>query len=622
MTVKNKDWKTTILIFAMATAVILAIVSTVIYTMRDKSRPGGIEEKLRLGQKYLSELDYDSAIAVFEDVIEIDDRNTEAYAGLGDAFTGKKEWTSAVKSYDNAVRTLAETSLDNETEYTEERLLTAFSDGSVRPVSGVLTEELDESYVLKINENRVNAIESGLAQIYAEGGGSEEMEEWLDETGHSDYAPRDKEIASVFTQSAETKESKTDIDETVHPYSTVINELTDRYGALRMAQTENDGIETKEANGLCYLNLVDFTRDGENELIAVCKNENEDHYSCFIYQMKDGNPELIFNDDEIEYDEGFGCENVYLSFCNETGYVIGKGWESGDADDMTFFWYKDGQFKPVYRYKGYWDGEKGDDVIDEESILVDLFDDAHREEVYANRAVTTLRTNGGYDADDDDFDLHKLQKVIDDTCETLGLKTDIEHKSTADASVYDAIIEEYREAMNGNESLYKESFNDEDAFKSVYPHVCAFAPTVVYGTGLDLKYAYYDIDGNGSMELLIGGDYDTPCVLDIITYDGNAAHGCFTDEWIGERNSLYIYKDGTIRYHGSGGATFHTEDLYRLSSNGYDLELINHYEVDWESYSDAVYYDGEKYLTPEEFNKITEELGYISPEWFSFLENR
>ncbi len=212
--------------------------------------------------------------------------------------------------------------------------------------------------------------------------------------------------------------------------------------------------------------------------------------------------------------------------------------------------------------------------------------------------------------------------MIDDTCETLGLKTDIEHKSTADASVYDAIIEEYREAMNGNESLYKESINDEDAFKSVYPHVCAFAPTVVYGTGLDLKYAYYDIDGNGSMELLIGGDYDTPCVLDIITYDGNAAHGCFTDEWIGERNSLYIYKDGTIRYHGSGGATFHTEDLYRLSSNGYDLELINHYEVDWESYSDAVYYDGEKYLTPEEFNKITEELGYISPEWFSFLENR
>ena len=132
MTIKNKDWKTTILIFVMAAAVVLAIVSTVIYTMRGKSRSGGIEEKLRLGQRYLSELDYDKAITVFEDVIKIDDRNTEAYAGLGDAFTGKKEWTSAVKSYDNAVRTLAETSLDNETEYTEERLLTAFSDGSVR----------------------------------------------------------------------------------------------------------------------------------------------------------------------------------------------------------------------------------------------------------------------------------------------------------------------------------------------------------------------------------------------------------------------------------------------------------------------------------------------------------
>ena len=51
MTIKNKDWKTTILIFVMAAAVVLAIVSTVIYTMRGKSRSGGIEEKLRLGQR-------------------------------------------------------------------------------------------------------------------------------------------------------------------------------------------------------------------------------------------------------------------------------------------------------------------------------------------------------------------------------------------------------------------------------------------------------------------------------------------------------------------------------------------------------------------------------------------
>ncbi len=196
--------------------------------MRGKSRPGGIEEKLRLGQRYLSELDYDNAIIAFEDVIEIDDRNTEAYEELGDAFMGKKEWASAVKSYDNAVRTLVQLLLDNGTEYTEERLLTAFSDGSVRPVSGVLTEELDESYVLKINENRVNVIESGLVEVDAADGGSEEMEEWLDETGHSDYVPRDKGIASVFTQSGETDESKIDIDETAHPYSMVINELTDQ----------------------------------------------------------------------------------------------------------------------------------------------------------------------------------------------------------------------------------------------------------------------------------------------------------------------------------------------------------------------------------------------------------
>ena len=372
MTIKNKDWKTTILIFVMAAAVVLAIVSTVIYTMRGKSRSGGIEEKLRLGQRYLSELDYDKAITVFEDVIKIDDRNTEAYAGLGDAFTGKKEWTSAVKSYDNAVRTLAESSLDNGTEYTEERLLAAFSDGSVRPVSGVLTEELDKSYVLKINENRVNAIESGLAEIYSEDGGSEEMEEWLDETGHSDYVPRDKEIAAVFTQSGETSESKTDVDETVHPYSVVINELTDRYGTLRMAQAENN---SQEADGLCYLDLIDFTGDGKDELMAVCKNEEEEHYTGYIYQETSGDAELLFEIDQIENNIEFEWDDIYVTYTSDTGYVIETGRSEDSGWEVTYYWYRDGAFSKVYHVKYEWNEESGEFENVENTVLVDLADD-------------------------------------------------------------------------------------------------------------------------------------------------------------------------------------------------------------------------------------------------------
>ena len=420
MTIKNKDWKTTILIFVMAAAVVLAIVSTVIYTMRGKSRSGGIEEKLRLGQRYLSELDYDKAITVFEDVIKIDDRNTEAYAGLGDAFTGKKEWTSAVKSYDNAVRTLAESSLDNGTEYTEERLLAAFSDGSVRPVSGVLTEELDKSYVLKINENRVNAIESGLAEIYSEDGGSEEMEEWLDETGHSDYVPRDKEIAAVFTQSGETSESKTDIDETVHPYSVVINELTDRYGTLRMAQAENN---SQEADGLCYLDLIDFTGDGKDELMAVCKNEEEEHYTGYIYQETSGDAELLFEIDQIENNIEFEWDDIYVTYTSDTGYVIETGRSEDSGWEVTYYWYRDGAFSKVYHVKYEWNEESGEFENVENTVLVDLADDYYSDEMGEHAKRVTVRGSGEYDGDYYSVDIQKLQMSIDDTFRKLGMES-------------------------------------------------------------------------------------------------------------------------------------------------------------------------------------------------------
>ena len=56
---------------------------------------------------------------------------------------------------------------------------------------------------------------------------------------------------------------------------------------------------------------------------------------------------------------------------------------------------------------------------------------------------------------------------------------------------------------------------------------------MVYAYNTELKYAYYDIDNNGTMELLIGGDDDTHCIMDIVTFDGNNTHGCFTNEWIG-----------------------------------------------------------------------------------------
>ncbi|MDO5132768.1 MAG: tetratricopeptide repeat protein, partial [Eubacteriales bacterium] len=80
MNYKKKDkWLYVIILFAVA-IVIEAAILIMIWTRRHSgtgaSAPA-IEEKLRTGQKYLSEMDYDKAIAAFTEAIEVDEKSTE-----------------------------------------------------------------------------------------------------------------------------------------------------------------------------------------------------------------------------------------------------------------------------------------------------------------------------------------------------------------------------------------------------------------------------------------------------------------------------------------------------------------------------------------------------------------
>jgi len=46
-----------------------------------KSIEKQIAEQMELGQKYLEEMNYEEAVVAFQKVIELDDRNVEAYLG-------------------------------------------------------------------------------------------------------------------------------------------------------------------------------------------------------------------------------------------------------------------------------------------------------------------------------------------------------------------------------------------------------------------------------------------------------------------------------------------------------------------------------------------------------------
>ena len=76
-----------------------------------------VAEQLDLGAKYLSELNYEQAIAAYETAIEIDPKCEEAYLGLADVYI-------ATGDYDKAVEILqkAEEEIGDDAEHIKEKL--------------------------------------------------------------------------------------------------------------------------------------------------------------------------------------------------------------------------------------------------------------------------------------------------------------------------------------------------------------------------------------------------------------------------------------------------------------------------------------------------------------------
>ena len=107
-------------------------------------------------------------------------------------------------------------------------------------------------------------------------------------------------------------------------------------------------------------------------------------------------------------------------------------------------------------------------------------------------------------------------------------------------------------------------FSDEESFD-----------TSVY------QYAYYNIDGSRSHELLIGAynDYrDAYSILAIYTLDGDepALLQAISDN---ARWHLTIYEDGTYCVDGSGGASIHYWDYYRIHETFDSNEQIDSFTV-------------------------------------------
>ena len=103
---KNKINKK--LLIGMAVFIAVALVAILVIFAPKAADAKKIQEQLSLGEKYLSELEYEQAIAAYLAVIEIDPKNVDAYLGLADVYVAQGEYDKAISVLEDALSNISE----------------------------------------------------------------------------------------------------------------------------------------------------------------------------------------------------------------------------------------------------------------------------------------------------------------------------------------------------------------------------------------------------------------------------------------------------------------------------------------------------------------------------------
>ena len=140
-------------------------------------------------------------------------------------------------------------------------------------------------------------------------------------------------------------------------------------------------------------------------------------------------------------------------------------------------------------------------------------------------------------------------------------------------AIYQPILDEYSAAMG-------KGYVEEGEF----PHINELMVSMYHwyggpqeGATAALYYDYYDLDGNGTEELLIGYGTDTDPIgiVDLYGVQNQTFYKLVDEYSLGERTQATVYSDGSIVLTGSGGYDSVYVEAYRFKEDG----MLNSPEV-------------------------------------------
>lgn len=201
-------------------------------------------------------------------------------------------------------------------------------------------------------------------------------------------------------------------------------------------------------------------------------------------------------------------------------------------------------------------------------------------------------------------DRMKEETQDDDTTDENAM-SDKQEASSDGTDIYDDVLAQYSDMVQND---FYTSLLDSDTYES------SFGKDIgqeIRTHQQEVYYAYYDIDGNGTMELIIaGGEHGVsnpafvPWNYDLYGYDGDNVVSIFPEMEFGYRTNFSLYENGVIEVFYSGSAAELGLDFYRIGSDGVTPERMDSFSsvANLEG-EEAVftYYEGKNEITEEEY---------------------
>lgn len=374
-----------------------------------------------------------------------------------------------------------------------------------------------------------------------------------------------------------------------------------RYGIMKITESGNLDVFVKEENGekyLCVLNcmrspLMQFSYNMYLDVMQVegnkivCRKSAQMDTNC-IYDTTDLSLEELYGQEAAQRNILYQTDESYLTNSNKWYGDLIEPFESHFVQYVNF-----NQILPLYfnsdrsvmNFSNYRDSLPLPYDFGFSEKIKDTFD------VFRLRAVWANNEKYQY------WDYLDYTKKRDAEVQTVH-------------NAYKKIIDEYREALITGTPISNTQFLDVNNLGIA---LSAYSNERIF-------YGFYDIDSDGTEELLVGlNDVDANIrIMDIYAYDGSIARKLMYDETMAERSPTNIYADGTIYKYSPDGASYGKAYFYKLSKEGYAAALYEQYELNTEDYPGSPYYNGNEHLTQEQFDaKITALGPMISVGWYN-----